>query len=115
MSAEQVWHVEVAYAAPARQEVITLTVRPGVTIEQAIHQSGILGRFPEIDLARNPVGVFGELAEPRDPVRDGDRVEIYRALIADPKEARRRRAERGGKKAAAKKNYSARKRTSSGR
>lgn len=98
MSAEATWHIEVAYATPACQEAIAVAVRPGMTIEQAIHQSGILVRFPEIDLARNPVGIFGEPAGLRDPVRDRDRVEIYRPLIADPKVARKQRAARGGKK-----------------
>lgn len=91
------WRVEVAYAAPSRQEVIEIAARPGSTIEQVIRESGLLERFPEIDLARNRVGIFGELAGLRDPVHDGDRVEIYRPLLADPKEARRRRAERRAK------------------
>lgn len=88
------WRVEVAYATPSRQEVIEIAARPGSTIEQVIRESGLLERFPEIDLARNRVGIFGEIVSLRDPVRDGDRVEIYRPLLADPKEARRRRAER---------------------
>jgi putative ubiquitin-RnfH superfamily antitoxin RatB of RatAB toxin-antitoxin module len=103
MNAEETWHVEVAYATPACQEAIAVVVRPGMTIEQTIRQSGILARFPEIDLARNPVGVFGELAGLRDLVRDLDRVEIYRPLIADPKAARKQRAARGGKKGREKK------------
>ena len=94
MKREAGWRVEVAYAPPSRQEVIEIAARPGSTIEQVIHESGLLERFPEIDLARNRVGIFGEIASLRDPVRDGDRVEIYRPLLADPKEARRRRAER---------------------
>lgn len=61
----------------------------------AIEASGIMQRFPEIDLDRQPVGVFGRHRRLEDPLRDGDRVEIYRPLIADPKEMRRRRA-RGG-------------------
>ena len=93
------WQVEVAYATPERQELMVVTVRPGTTVEQAIRQSGMLARFPEIDLSRDPVGVFGERVGLRDPVHDRDRVEIYRPLIADPKETRRRRASRGGKKA----------------
>jgi putative ubiquitin-RnfH superfamily antitoxin RatB of RatAB toxin-antitoxin module len=88
------WRVEVVYATPSRQEVIEIAARPGATIEQVIHESGLLERFPEIDLARNRVGIFGEIACLRDPVRDGDRVEIYRLLLVDPKEARRRRAVR---------------------
>ncbi len=91
------WRVEVVYATPSCQEVIEIAARPGSTIEQVIRESGLLERFPEIDLARNRVGVFGEIASLRDPVHDGDRVEIYRPLLADPKEARRRRAERRAK------------------
>jgi putative ubiquitin-RnfH superfamily antitoxin RatB of RatAB toxin-antitoxin module len=94
---EKGWRVEVAYATPSRQEVVEIPARPGSTIEQVIRESGLLERFPEIDLARNRVGIFGEIASLRDPVRDGDRVEIYRPLLADPKEARRRRAERRAK------------------
>jgi putative ubiquitin-RnfH superfamily antitoxin RatB of RatAB toxin-antitoxin module len=87
--------VEVAYATAAEQAVIEVALPAGSTVEDAIHASGILARFPEIDLARQPVGVFGERAALTDAVRDGDRIEIYRALIADPKEARRQRAVRG--------------------
>ena len=84
--------VEVAFATPARQAILEAQVPAGATVEQAIRQSGILERFPEIDLAKNPVGIFGERARLADVVQDGDRVEIYRPLIADPKEARRARA-----------------------
>ena len=92
MSAEQAWRVEVAYATPVRQEVIEVSVRPGATLEQVIHASGMLARFPEIDLTRQRVGIFGETARLQDAVHDGDRVEIYRPLVADPKEVRRQRA-----------------------
>lgn len=98
MSAEQTWRVEVAYATPVRQEAIEVCVRPGATVEQVIRASGLLERYPEIDLTRQRVGIFGELAQPQDAVHDGDRVEIYRPLAADPKEARRKRATRRGKK-----------------
>ena len=98
MSAEAVWRVEVAYATPSRQEVIELAVHPGATVEEVIRASGLLQRFPEIDLVRQHVGVFGEKARLQDQVHDRDRVEIYRPLIADPKQARRARAARGGKK-----------------
>lgn len=91
------WRVEVAYALPSRQEVIELAVPPGASVEQVIRESGLLEIFPEIDLARNRVGIYGEIVSLRDPVRDGDRVEIYRPLLADPKETRRRRAERRAK------------------
>ncbi|MBI3574626.1 MAG: RnfH family protein [Gammaproteobacteria bacterium] len=92
MSAEKTWRVEVAYATPARQEVLEVCVRPGTTVEQVIRASGLLARFPEIDLTRQRVGIFGETARLQDAVHNGDRVEIYRPLVADPKEARRARA-----------------------
>ena len=98
MSAEQTWRVEVAYATPVRQEVLEVSVRPGATVEQVIRASGMLARFPEIDLTLQRVGIFGETARLQDAVRDGDRVEIYRPLVADPKEARRARAARRGEK-----------------
>lgn len=92
------WRVAVAYAAaPDRQDVIEVTVAPGTSVEQAIRASGMLERFPQVDLARAGVGIYGERVALHDLVRDGDRVEIYRPLQADPKEMRQRRA-RGRKK-----------------
>lgn len=88
--------VEVAFATPKKQ--IILTVRSSeqeFTVEQAIAQSGILKRFPEIDLEKNKVGIFSKPCTLTTPLRTGDRVEIYRPLIADPKEIRRQRAEAG--------------------
>lgn len=96
MKQGETWRIEVAYAMPLRQEVTEIPIRPGVTIEQAIRASGVLERFPEIDLSRHRVGIFGEIASLHDPVHDGDRVEIYRPLLADPKEVRRRRAKTAG-------------------
>lgn len=89
---ETTLRVEVAFATPERQPVLEVRVAAGTTVEQAIRLSGILGRCPEIDLAKNAVGIFGERARLDDVVQDGDRLEIYRPLVADPKEARRRRA-----------------------
>lgn len=89
--------VEVAYGTPARQRVRALRVAPGATVEHVIRASGILEEFPDIDLARAAVGIYGERVTLADRVRDGDRVEIYRALLADPKEARRQRARRRGR------------------
>ena len=86
------WRVEVVYATPARQEVITVSVPPGATVEEAIRASRMMEIFPEIDLSRQQVGVYGSPVALRDLVRDRDRVEIYRPLTADPKEARQRRA-----------------------
>ena len=85
--------IEVAYAAARGQTVLQLEVKSGTTIGEAIKQSGILQQFPEIDLGLNKVGIFGKLARTDTLLRDRDRLEIYRALIADPKEARRRRAQ----------------------
>ena len=84
--------VEVAYARADTQIIIPLEVDPEATVEDAIRHSGMLESFPEIDLAVNKVGIFGKLARPGSGLRPGDRVEIYRQLIADPKEVRRKRA-----------------------
>jgi uncharacterized protein len=86
--------VEVAYALRERQALIALDLDRSSTVEQAIRRSGILKAFPEIDMARSPVGIFGRPTSLETQVRDGDRVEIYRPLIADPKDARRERARR---------------------
>jgi len=86
--------IEVIYAGPAGVLRRELRLNPGCTVGDALRASGMLESCPEIDLARNRVGIFGRLAAPDAPLRDGDRVEIYRPLIADPKEARRSRAER---------------------
>ncbi|RMG29127.1 MAG: RnfH family protein, partial [Gammaproteobacteria bacterium] len=88
-------HVEVAYARPERQAVLELEVPAGTTAIEAVRQSGILSLFPEIDLEKQDLGVFGKLVKKDAVLRDGDRVEIYRPLIADPKEVRRRRAAEG--------------------
>ncbi len=87
--------VEVAFALPDEQAILPLEVPEGTTAEEAIRQSGILQRFPSIDLSKNKIGIFGRLARLDSVLQPGDRVEIYRPLIADPKEARRKRARRG--------------------
>lgn len=87
--------VEVAYALPSRQLIIPLTVSRGTTAEQAVLASGIIAKFPEIDLAQNKIGIFGKLTKADTVLRHLDRVEIYRPLIADPKEVRRQRAAEG--------------------
>jgi len=87
--------VEVAYALPEQQLILPITVAAGTKVEDAIRLSGILERFPEIDLSQNKVGVFSKLTPLDAVVRNKDRVEIYRPLIADPKEVRRRRADEG--------------------
>ncbi|MBI3571359.1 MAG: RnfH family protein [Gammaproteobacteria bacterium] len=81
-----------AAAEPDTQVVIELKLPPGTTVTEAIHRSGLPERFPEIDLEKHGVGIFGELVGLGDPLRDGDRVEIYRPLLADPKAIRRERA-----------------------
>lgn len=87
--------VEIAYARPDTQLILKLRVPEGTTLEQAVRESGILERFPDIDLARNQVGIFGKLNKADTVLRNGDRVEIYRQLIADPKEVRKQRAAEG--------------------
>lgn len=86
--------VEVVYALPERQVVIALEVEEATTALRAIEQSGILRQFPQADPRRDGVGVFAKQVTLDTPLRDGDRVEIYRPLIADPKAARRERAKR---------------------
>lgn len=86
-------HVEVVYALPHEQRVITLVVNQSMTVEEIIQTSGILQIYPEIDLTQNKVGVFSRNIKLDATVRDHDRIEIYRPLLADPKEIRRKRAE----------------------
>lgn len=85
--------VEVAYALPNQQLIIPIQVEAGSTAEAAIQASGILQKFPEIDLNTQQIGIFGKLTRLDAPLRHLDRVEIYRPLIADPKEVRKQRAE----------------------
>jgi len=87
--------VEIAYARPDEQVIIPIDVPEGATLEQAIIQSRIQERFPEIQLQSAKVGVFGKLSKLSATVRPGDRVEIYRPLLADPKEVRKKRAAEG--------------------
>lgn len=87
--------VEVAYARPDAQVILKLRVPAGTTVEQAVRDSGILERFGDIELGKNQVGIFGKLNKLDATLRDGDRVEIYRPLIADPKEVRKQRAAEG--------------------
>ena len=84
--------VEVVYALPQRQVLLTVEVEPGTTVHDAIHQSGIAVRFPNLDVGQSALGVFGKRVKPDTLVKDGDRIEIYRPLIADPKALRRARA-----------------------
>lgn len=86
---------EVAYGRMDEQALLAVESDTALTAEQVIRRSGILERFPEIDLASNKIGIFGKAAKLDAFLSEGDRVEIYRPLIADPKEARKKRAAEG--------------------
>jgi putative ubiquitin-RnfH superfamily antitoxin RatB of RatAB toxin-antitoxin module len=93
--------IEVAYALPQQQKIISLLVEPGTTALQAVERSGIQNYFPDIDMANLKLGIFGqslgnkgEATAASYSLHQGDRVEIYRPLICDPKDARRKRAEK---------------------
>lgn len=88
--------VQVCYMRPDRQILRELKVSSAATIRTAIEQSNVLGDAPEIDLENCKVGVYGKLKPLDSLLRERDRVEIYRPLIADPKESRRKRAEKKG-------------------
>ena len=87
--------VEVVYALPQRQGLIRLELPAGSTLQQALEASGLLQKYPEIDLAKNKLGIYGKLAKAETILREHDRVEIYRPLLADPKETRKQRAAAG--------------------
>jgi putative ubiquitin-RnfH superfamily antitoxin RatB of RatAB toxin-antitoxin module len=86
--------VELVYGLPHQQTLLSLEVPKGNTVEQVIINSKIDTTYPEIDLAINKVGIWNRSCKLQDVVNDGDRIEIYRPLIADPKEVRKRRAEK---------------------
>jgi putative ubiquitin-RnfH superfamily antitoxin RatB of RatAB toxin-antitoxin module len=88
-------NVEVCYALPERAELVRLRLPAGSTLQQALEASGLLAKYPEIDLRKNKFGIFAKLSKPDAVLRDRDRVEIYRPLIADPKEVRKQRAAEG--------------------
>src|SRR5690348_8780548 len=81
--------IEVAYAMPKKQVILSLEVKADSTLEEAIQQSGILEHFPELDLKQQTVGVFSQPKELSEKAEEGNRIEIYRPLTLDPKEARR--------------------------
>lgn len=93
-------HVQVCYVTPDVQILRDLRMVAGATIQDAIRECGVLEDRPEINLPSARVGVFGKLKNLDTALREGDRVEIYRDLIADPKETRRRRAQKEGNKKA---------------
>jgi putative ubiquitin-RnfH superfamily antitoxin RatB of RatAB toxin-antitoxin module len=86
--------VEVAYALPHKQALLALQVAPGTTALAAAQQSGICEKFEGVDLDNAKLGIFGSVVSPEHVLKEGDRVEIYRPLIADPKEVRKARAAR---------------------
>jgi putative ubiquitin-RnfH superfamily antitoxin RatB of RatAB toxin-antitoxin module len=106
MAIERTIRVMVAYALPARQCVEEVIVPVGSTAREAIEASTLPGKFsdmdPGIDLGRNRIGIYSRLIDPETVVEDGDRIEIYRALKADPKVVRRQRAKEGRTMARAK-------------
>ncbi len=99
MTAENI-EVEVAYAKPEKQVILKVQGEQGMTVQQAIERSNIVEQFPEIDPATAKAGIFGKAAKLDVELQSGDRVEIYRELIADPKAARKKKA--AEKEAAAK-------------
>jgi putative ubiquitin-RnfH superfamily antitoxin RatB of RatAB toxin-antitoxin module len=84
--------VELVYALPETEDAVQLTLPAGAKVRDAVLASGILERHPEIDLGRQKIGIYGKVVAASALLADGDRVEIYRPLVLDPKEARRRRA-----------------------
>lgn len=88
-------NIQVCHALPERQDIVRLKLAEGATVRQALEASGLLAKFPEISLEEGKFGVFGKLMKLDTLLHEGDRVEIYRPLIADPKEVRRKRAEEG--------------------
>ena len=87
--------VEVAYALPDKQSLISIEIKNGSTLKEAIEASGILETFEQIDLTKDRVGIFAKFASLDTILRDKDRVEIYRPLVADPKQVRKDRAAKG--------------------
>ena len=94
MNKDTTIRVEVAYALPHKQALLEIQVQEGTTALQAAQQSGIANKFDGVDLDSATLGIFGQIDAPTQVLRDGDRVEVYRPLIADPKEVRKARAER---------------------
>ena len=95
MSVVETINVEVAYATPEEQIIKAMNVDAGTTAEAAITESGVLSSFPEINLKNSKIGIFGKVIKNDTVLKDGDRVEVYRPLLVDPKEIRRQRAKEG--------------------
>jgi putative ubiquitin-RnfH superfamily antitoxin RatB of RatAB toxin-antitoxin module len=96
-------NIEVAYALENKQTLLNIEVTEGISLKQAIEDSGILALYPQIDLSKDKTGIFGKIAKLDVVLRDKDRVEIYRPLIADPKQVRKERAAQGKKMRSGKK------------
>ena len=94
MSKDNTITVEVAYALPHKQALLEIEVPVGATVLEAAQQSGVVDKFEGVDLENAKFGIFGQVVASKQVLRDGDRVEVYRPLIADPKEVRKARAER---------------------
>ena len=86
--------IEVVYGLAHKQKLLSLPIKEGTTVEEAILESGIITLFPEIDLNVNKVGIWNRAVKLSTVLEDLDRIEVYRPLIADPKEVRKRRAEK---------------------
>jgi putative ubiquitin-RnfH superfamily antitoxin RatB of RatAB toxin-antitoxin module len=89
-------NIEIVFGLPGTQELIPLTVDSAFTVEEAILKSGIAKNFPEQNINSCKVGIWGRVVQKKQSLREGDRIEIYRSLIIDPREARRQLAEHGG-------------------
>jgi putative ubiquitin-RnfH superfamily antitoxin RatB of RatAB toxin-antitoxin module len=87
--------IEVCYALPQKQEIVAVELGEHATLSDAVMASGLMTKYPDITLEQSKFGVFGKICRVDSPLSEGDRVEIYRPLIADPKEVRRKRAEEG--------------------
>lgn len=88
-------NIEVCYALSGKQDVVRLKLAAGATLQQAVEASGLLAKYPEIDVKKNKFGLWNKLSKLDSALRDNDRVEVYRPLIADPKEVRKQRAAEG--------------------
>ncbi len=97
MAEHENFEVEVAYARPDVQVILTVEAEEGMTVRQVIERSGVLEQFPEIDMEKGKFGIFSKLTKLDATVRAKDRIEIYRPLIADPKAVRKQRAAEGKK------------------
>ncbi len=87
--------IEVVYALPRKADLIRLSLPAGCTLRQAVEASGLMQKHADIDVENGRFGIYGKLSKPDTLLRERDRIEIYRPLLADPKEVRRRRAEEG--------------------